>query len=302
MKLFAGIDGGQSSTIAVVGDEKGAILGRGVAGPCDEIGQAADSVRFAQALEGAISGALAAASLPLDSSFAAIVAGISGYEGSIVGVAPRLNAERICYLHDARIAHAGAFGGGVGIVVIAGTGSVAFGRNGHGDEATVGGWGFLFGDEGSAFAVARAGLSSAMRAEDGGIQDAIEQRALAFFERKDLREIARAFYLNAIDRTCIAGFATEIFALASSGERCAQALLEDAAGALAELAESCARRLKCDAEPIEIALIGGTFVSRAYKERVEQALAKILPRARVVPVRKEPAAGALELAYKEATR
>ena len=64
-------------------------------------------------------------------------------------------------MHDTPIAHAGALEGRSGVVVIAGTGSVVYGRNDEGWSCTLGGWGFLFGDEGSAFAIARDSLARA---------------------------------------------------------------------------------------------------------------------------------------------
>src|SRR5205085_237532 len=69
--------------------------------------------------------------------------------------------------NDARIALTGAIGFGAGVVVIAGTGSVAFGRNDAGEEARAGGWGPTLGDEGSAYGIARAGLAAVLRAYDG---------------------------------------------------------------------------------------------------------------------------------------
>jgi N-acetylglucosamine kinase-like BadF-type ATPase len=300
MKLFAGIDGGQSSTVALVADEQGTVLGRGVAGPCDHIGQSASSVRFARALEGAVADALRAASLPHDSGFAAIVAGISGYEGKIVGVEPQLRAERVCYLHDARIAHAAAFELGPGIVVIAGTGSVAYGRNERGDDALAGGWGFLFGDEGSAFALARRAVSSAMRAQDEDRLSRIAEEATSFFGVATLRALAHDFYTEKIERAKLAAFAECVVALAQQEDRDAAALVEEAASALADLTRTCAARIACEKTAIGVALAGGTFSSEVFRARVQQRIAGILPLANVRYPHNEPATGALLLAYKEA--
>lgn len=296
MKFFAGIDGGQSSTVALIGDETGAVLGRGTAGPCDWIGQAAESPRFARALESAIGEALRAAALPAETHFETIVAGISGYEGTIHGLEPKLNAQSVRYLHDARVAHAGAFELGEGIVVIAGTGSVALGRDASGREAVVGGWGFLFGDEGSAFAIARAALAFAMRAQDAAGHSEIEERARRFFGRSDLRHIARGFYTGSIDRTTLAAFATAVIAAAHDGDPDALAVVEDAAQALAALTATCAERLDWSASSIDVALCGGTFASEWFRTRVAAHIVECLPAARVVPARRDSAAGALLLA------
>jgi N-acetylglucosamine kinase-like BadF-type ATPase len=297
VKLFAGIDGGQSSTVAVIADEHKKILGRGGAGPCDHIGQAADSPRFAQAIEGTIKSALIDAKLPTDSKFEAIVAGISGYEGAIQGLAPQLRARRVSYVHDARIAHAGAFELRDGIVVIAGTGSVAYGRIKDGD-AMVGGWGFLFGDEGSAFAIARDALASAMRTEDEGRSGELADRARRYFELPSLRAIARAFYTDGIDRKRLASFAKAVIVAAEAGEPEAGDVTVPAARALAALAATCAGRLGA-AGPIDVALSGGTFESDWFRAQTAEQIALALPAARVVSSHTDPAGGALLLSYKE---
>ena len=110
-EYFAGIDGGQSSTVAIVGDERGKILGRATAGPADEVGAGAGSTRLRDALGEALAGACRAAALPYEGAIAAVVAGVSGYEGRVYGEPPRLAAQRLVILHDAPIAHAGALGG-----------------------------------------------------------------------------------------------------------------------------------------------------------------------------------------------
>ena len=300
MKLFAGIDGGQSSTIALVADERRRVLGRGIAGPCDYIGQSPDSVRFARALESAVSAALRAADLSPDSEFAAVVAGISGYEGKIVGAEPRLKSKRVHYLHDAKIAHAACFDDGPGIIVIAGTGSVALGRNAQGEEVAVGGWGFLFGDEGSGFAIARAAIAHAMQAQDVGIESALARRATEFFALPDLRAIAHEFYVNRIERSKLASFATIVFELNDRGEEAATRIVQGAARALADLASTCAQRLRLKPPEVDVSLSGGTFASESFARLVSASIRDRLPHSRVAKAREEPATGALLLAYKEA--
>ena len=109
--------------------------------------------------------ALQSAGLAPETHFASIVAGVSGYEGRIFGQAPDLRATRFVMMHDAPVAHAGALGGEPGVVVIAGTGSVVYGTDALRGR-TIGGWGYLFGDEGSAFWLVREALAIMMHAED----------------------------------------------------------------------------------------------------------------------------------------
>lgn len=300
MTLFAGVDGGQSSTIALIADEHGVVLGRGIGGPSDHIGQSPDSRRLAGAIEDAVGAALRSAGLSGDSEFGAVVAGISGFEGKIHGVAPRVRSTRVRFVHDAPIAHAGAFALGAGIVVIAGTGSVAYGSDGRAGAVTIGGWGFLFGDEGSAFDIARRGVARAMQAEDDGHANALGDAARVRFKMPALRELARAFYLEKIDRAEFAGFATEVMRLADDHHPDAQDVLDHAARALMRLAWTCAARLDLLERRCEVALAGGLFANERFRSAVAAGIAESLPNAKVVRPRYDPAEGALLLAYKEA--
>ena len=198
--------------MAVIGDET-RVLARGAAGPADEIGATSDSTRLRDALEGALANALAAAHLPPQTTFDAIVAGVSGYEGRIYGQAPRMPAQHFLLLHDAPIAHAGAFRGGPGVVVIAGTGSVAYALAGDGRTRTSGGWGYLFGDEGSAFWIARTFIA---RATENATLCA---RCSSTFDVANLRVLVRAFYSGEISRERLASFA----AIALTSEEMAEA-------------------------------------------------------------------------------
>ncbi len=292
--LVAGIDGGQSSTTAVVADEHGTILGYGYAGAADELGERPGSTRLRDALEGALADAVRACGLAPQTRFAAIVAGVSGYEGRIVGEAPRMPADRFALMHDAPIAHAGALGGEDGVTVIAGTGSVAY-ATARGRARRTGGYGYLFGDEGSAFWIARRAVSGAARHDDcRGIAT-----LLSFFDRHTVREIVDAFYAGAIPRADLAAFAPYALAAARDGDRCdciAQPA-RDAAGELARLAFDAALERT---GPVQAAFAGGLARDPWFAAQLEGACAAYFEArgaaVRVVAARAEPAAGAAILA------
>jgi glucosamine kinase len=292
MKYAAGIDGGQSSTVAVVGDERGRILASGRAGPADEIGATPESLRLRDALRAALDDARARAGLPEETVFAAVVAGVSGYRGRVYGRAPELPAERFVLMHDAPIALAGALAGEPGVVVISGTGSVIYARDAHGNAQTLGGWGFLFGDEGSAFWIAREALALLMRAHDDGASAlAAETRAACeFFGTRSLRALAHAFYHGALGRDRLAAFAPTVLRFDSF-----RAIADAGAGRLAALTQ---RAVEAGA-PATVALIGGTFADPPFRERVSARIRKAVPGVQIVRPRYEPAAGALLLAYRE---
>jgi len=290
--LFAGIDGGQSSTTAVVGDQTGRILGCGTAGAADEIGVGKESTRLRDALHGALFEACAAAGLTSGTQFESIVAGVSGYDGRVYGRAAELPARRSLLLHDTPIAHAGALSGRAGAIAIAGTGSVVYGTNEDGWSITLGGWGFLFGDEGSAFAIVRDALALLMRAQDDG-DNALAAQAhevCDFFGMDSLRRLAHAFYKGGIARDRLASFAPQALRFAAF-----RTLAERGADRIAHL---LCRAVAAGAAP-RVALVGGVFADEGLQRRVRAGVLQACAQAEFVEPRYEPACGALLLAYRE---
>jgi glucosamine kinase len=292
-RLVAGIDGGQTSTIALIADERGRVLARGTAGPADEVGVDPTSQRLAEAVCAALDRARAAAGLPEATRFAATVAGISGFEGRIYGKEPQLATERLVLMHDAPIAHAGALAGEPGAIVVAGTGSVVYACNEKGESQTWGGWGYVFGDEGSAFRIAVEALALLMRAQDDDDRSHLAETQVAkgFFDLESLRAIARAVYAGEISRARLAAFAP----LALGFGEAFRAIAERGADRLAALA---ARAMAFAAAP-KVALIGGLFGDALLRAYLQRRIAELAPGAQVVEPRYEPAAGALLLAYRE---
>ena len=171
MNYFLGVDGGASKTAALVTDESGKSLGTGVAGPSNHLRVGIETA--ARNIERAVNKALVAADVA-SREIAWAYCGIAGADhpahrqevvDSLEIFFPRGN---FTVDNDARIALPGAIGFGAGVVVIAGTGSVAFGRNDAGEEARAGGWGPIIGDEGSGYFIARTGLSAILRAFEIG--------------------------------------------------------------------------------------------------------------------------------------
>ncbi len=295
MNLVAGIDGGQTSTIAVIVDDAGTVRGRGTAGPSDHVGERADSERAALACERALAQALAAAGLPGETELDAVVVGLSGFEGRWHGREPSFAARAVRFLHDAPIALAGAIPDRPAGVVIAGTGSAAYGESATGDAVRAGGYGYLFGDAGSAFAIARAALAEAMEAADRGAPGDLGDAALAYFDLPDLRAFVRATSLGAIGRPQIAGFARVVLDAARLGDAGAAAIVEEAAAALAGLARTVAARIDGH-EPLPIAFVGGIAAHPLIAAAVRANLARA-PRVVVVEAAYEPAVGAALIAF-----
>lgn len=293
MTYFAGIDAGQSSTTALVTDAQGRQLGRGAAGPADEVDAPPDSTRLHDALNAALQAAVQSAQLPPATRFARIVAGISGYEGRVFGKAPELPCAQLLLVHDTETAHAGAFGGDPGAVVIAGTGSVAFARREDGSQALYGGWGYLFGDEGSAFWLARCAFEEAVKSS---APEGASGAALRFFGMPSLRAVARAFYTQRISRAAFAAYAEDVLHGAESGEAWALALADRAAEALAELAGAAVSGFT---EKPRLAFVGGMLRNARFRKRVYDLAARHVPNASIVEPHADAVAGAARIARGE---
>ena len=293
MRFFAGIDGGQSSTQAVVGDESGVVRGRASGPPADLVGEPRDSTRRRDVLANVLRDALRDAGAA-DAQLAAAVAGISGYdEGEAFSFAlPDVQHLRI--VHDSAIALAGALGGKDGIVTIAGTGSVAFGTDTRGGSARAGGWGYLLGDEGSAFTIARRALAYAMLEHDRGVASELERQALAHFAVPSLRALQHALAHAEIDRPALASFAPVVLRAAEAGDADARGVRAEAVLALAELVRIVDSRL-APAPLRRVSHAGGLFADAWLLDHWRRQVALFVPHATVVHAQHEPVFGALLL-------
>ena len=298
--LFLGIDGGQSSTIALIGDETGRVIGSGAGGPCNHIGAADERAKFAAAIEECVDAACRHASLDgREVRFHAACLGLSGLpEGQQPALDGIIRADRIVVTNDAVIALAGATVGEPGVIMIAGSGSISFGRNRAGKTARAGGWGYVFGDEAGAFGLARQGLRAALRQEEGW-GPATKLHALFLQEggARSANELLHLFYSADFPRARIASFAAIVERAASEGDRVARGILLKAASELALLASAVRRQLFERGETVRVAYMGGVFRSAIVREQF-CALVQQEPGNHCGPPAYAPAAGALIEAYR----
>lgn len=302
--LYLGIDGGQSHTEAVIADREGHILGRGRGGPSNHAEQPGGRERLRRAVTDSVGSALRAAGAASTGSttFAAAHCAMTGgadFKEEIIHSI--LRAEHLEIGHDAPAALAGATGGEPGIVVIAGTGSVAYGENKNGKCLRVGGWGYLFGDEGGGFWMAMQSVRRAMLARDGLSEPTmLTELALEYFGSADLQTLAMAVYREEITRDRFASFAAHVQRAAAEGDRIACMIVAEAGSALAKLAAIVARRLSFAPDEMRVAPVGGVFRGALVREAFVSMLKEQLPEAHVVTPKFDPATGALLLAYRGA--
>ncbi len=302
MKLFLGVDGGQSGTAAVIGDENGHVLGTGEAGPCNHAAAAEGRDKLIRAVSGSLEAACIQAGLDAKAiHFEAACFGMSGGpEDKQEILATILRTERLVVTTDAVTALAGATAEGQGIITIAGTGSIAFGRNAAGRAARAGGWGHIFGDEGGAFDIARQALRAALRMEEGwGSDTSLRESLLAATSSESANHMLHRFYGPEWPRSRVATLARLVDEAATSGDAVARQIVHQAAQELATIAAAVRTQLWQPGEVVEVAYVGGVFASDWVRERFRM-LVELTDGVRCGPPLRGPAEGALLEAYRAA--
>ncbi|HVF28928.1 MAG TPA: BadF/BadG/BcrA/BcrD ATPase family protein, partial [Pyrinomonadaceae bacterium] len=279
--LYLGVDGGQSHTEAVIADGGGNIVGSGRAGPSNHAEQPGGRERLRRAIVESVRSALdAAGKSPISETIfaAAHCAMTGGAEFKEEIISSILRAQHLKVGHDAPAALAGAMAGRPGVVVIAGTGAVAYGENFRGENAQAGGWGHLFGDEGSAYWIAKEGVRRAMMAEDGltGRTD-LHQLALTHFQKTSLRALALSVYGEETSRDHLATFAETVHRAALAGNTAARDIISEAGRSLAALAGVVIGKLNSDSESATVAYVGGVFRGELARQGFAASLSEKSP-------------------------
>ena len=255
---FLGMDGGGSKTVAVLLDAHGNERGRGHAGGAN-IRALGVEVALAE-IHTAINRALAIAGEELPCTAAWIgLAGIDRPADSVV-LRPHLEsiADSVRLTNDAELL-LGAFADAVGVALIAGTGSIAFGRNASGHMARASGWGHIMGDEGSGYDIGRMALQAVTRAADGrGKATVLQQRILATWALSDPTELIEFVHAQR-DKATIARLAPLVFSAAREGDAVAARIIRHAASELAQATSTIADALDLPT-PLPLALGGSLLI------------------------------------------
>lgn len=206
-------------------------------------------------------------------------------------------ADRVVVTTDIEIALAAAFGDGQGIVVSAGTGSMAAGRDRSGAVHRMGGYGWQMGDEGSGYAIGRAALGAVSRARDGrSPETALQHAVLVATRSSDFDALIR--WATSATPAEVAAIAPQVLQVAALGDVVAQGIADYAARELSQLALRLLPLLGAG-EPIPAALTGGLLEANAGLRRV--VLAKLAQEPAIIAAEGtvDPALGALHLARKQ---
>ncbi len=269
-----GVDGGGTKTLAIVVDAQGNERGRGSAGSASHTGIGIEKAIYH--IRGAIEQAVyhAGCSLPLQSAWFGI-GGIDGPDDYNL-LLPHLQS----LAHNVRLTNDGdlvlsALPDTVGIALIAGTGSIALGRDAQGSSVRAGGWGHLIGDEGSGYDLSRRCLQAVAKAEDGrGPATALTKMVLEQWKLDNANDIIGKVY-NASDKAVLAALSPLVCTAARNGDEVACGIVEDAARELAQALVAVKNRLNFPDKPVPLALGGGLVLREAsFREMVIHELSK----------------------------
>jgi glucosamine kinase len=305
-QLVLAIDGGQTSTKALIADTGGHILGKGTGSPCDHITGPHGYERNRAAIHSATIDALSDAGV--DAS--AIVAAGLGLTSAPpeIGAQPLFermvreiaSPQHLWIHHDAASNLAGASAGQPGIVVIAGGGSLGFGMDAEGNEAKAGGMGYLMGDDGSAWWIGLHALHAAAAAADGrGPQTALLPFVLEHFDLPTIRHIVAILYAPDFTRDTVAGLSPHVVQMATE-DAVAREIVTGGGRLLAGLALAVARQLFNPGMPVDVYPTGGVFnAGPLINEPFREALVEGWPEVEIREPRFPPVYGALFQAYRQ---
>jgi N-acetylglucosamine kinase-like BadF-type ATPase len=265
--LVLGVDGGGTSTVAVVVNEKKELKGVGLAGPCryHEIGIKAAQNNLTKAIDSAYPCQRITGQLPFEQA----VFGIGGLDSEVDRnvIKKFVKSKKIAcdslIVNDVVIAFYATTLGFPGIVVVSGTGSIMYGSDTKNVSGLIGGWGWLIGDEGSAVYIARKALQEAAKISDGRREertDLIDQ-ILKYFEIGELREIISKLSAKKINLRYVSGFSKIVTQVAEKGDRVAREILKEAAIELVDGVEATAKRIFLINDFI-VGCTGGVFRSK----------------------------------------
>lgn len=323
-----GIDGGGTKTVCILMDKTGQAIGRGEAGPSNyqtvgleaagnsigraitqavaplgEISVEAICVGLAgagrsediQAVRGLLQQLLSNHELPVKLSLQLPSVEIDHQELSADhSQLSILHSSRVIVCNDSVIALVGGVGKPVGVVIIAGTGAIAFGQNYRGETKRSSGWGYLLGDEGSGYHIAIRGLNAVVRSYDGRLGETIlTERITKHLNLNRIEDLVEIIYRRGWGVKQIAALAPIVDEAAAAGDPIATNIINEAVEELVLAARVVSQALFKPDEAFEVVTMGGVWQSLAnVRGRFITALTEIVPSATVIWARHEPAYGA----------
>jgi N-acetylglucosamine kinase-like BadF-type ATPase len=297
-----GIDAGGTKTVGLLADERGTILsvGRGPGANLQSAGELDVEKVLHQVMEAALG-----ARTPRPSVICLGIAGVDREEDARVvrSIMRRISPDaRVVVVNDALVALVAGAGDAPGIVVLSGTGSIAYGRNARGAAARAGGWGHVIGDEGSGYWIGRRALTAVVREADGrGPRTRLTEDVLRHFGVAHTAALVHVVYHRDVPQSRVATLGAVVQKARDAGDAVATEILNRAAEELTLAAASVAARLAMRGDEFPFILAGGVFRSApSLATDLERRLPEVAPRSIVRVLTAEPAMGAVALALEEA--
>ena len=296
MGIFLGIDGGGTKTTCVVGDDT-SLLATATAGPSNVVRVGEERAR--ESLDEAIRHACKAAGITPAQVDGTCIGLAGAARPEIAEIVRRLLSEIVSgpvnVVGDMEIAMQAAFGSGPGVIVNAGTGSFAYGRDKAGRTERVGGWGFAISDEGSGQWIGRTAITAIYRAHDEGERTMLLPELLRLWKLSSLNDLVRP--ANASPPPDFSSLFPIVLAVADAGDAIARSVLTQAGVELARLVKLVIRRLFAEEGSVPVAMTGGVLRQSALVRQVfYNSLRSEYPNASVNSTLIESVKGALELA------
>ena len=297
-----GIDAGASKTVCLLADGQGTVIAtaRGTGANLQAVGELQVEKVLHEVMEQALG--------DRDLVPSAICLGIAGVDrpddhAIVRGIMKRIGFKaRVVIVNDALVALEAGAPDVAGVVIIAGTGSIAFGRNRAGEAVRSGGWGYVLGDEGSGYWIGRAAIRAVLRAADQrGPRTLLTEMLLDHFQVHQPQDLLHAIYRQHSAPAAIGGLAGCVQAAFREADPAAIGILRAAANELEGSALSVARRLDLTSETFTFVLSGGIFRAIPWlRQELERRLPLTAPRSVTKLLEAEPAVGAVRLALQEA--
>jgi N-acetylglucosamine kinase-like BadF-type ATPase len=297
MGYIIGVDGGGTKTLALLGDLDGNVLARGVSGPSN-----ANAVGFEAACL-ALEHAIRMARKNYSGQLSAMCLGLAGagrkedIERFQSWAIHKFPGTAVKVVSDAEVLLTTGAPSGPALALICGTGSIVYGRTLTGELIRAGGWGYLFGDEGSGYAMGSAALRAVMQAYDErGPETILSELILARYGLSTPPELVHKIYGAESPRLEVATLSDLVEQGAERGDSVAISILEEAAQALVRTV--AALYLKLGTSPASLVITGGTILHGSYLKKAFHRACET-QRLAFTEVRymAEPADGALRLAH-----
>ena len=303
MKVILAIDGGGSRTRCLAIDEYGRLVSQAETGPSNHL--LVNERVVATSLAEAINQTLKLGDLSRD-EVACISAGLAGvdFDGNGASQMEELlgqsGFENLVVNGDMIIAHAGALLLHPGVVALAGTGSVVLGVDADDKRVKVGGWGPIYGDEGSAYRIGEMSLRAAAKAYDKrGPATRLTEALLKSLGLTEFRESVTQVYVKGMEPRDIAVLSRVAYEVAETGDEVARALFFQAGDELADSVEAAIWQLNFHSSEVKVSYQGSVMSScRIMRERFIGQLQRRVPQLVVTPPEFEPVIGAYLLGCK----